>query len=474
MFCSCRANYQKIDPNMLVCPVCLGLPGTLPVINEKAVKYTVATGLALNCKIAENTKFDRKNYPYPDLMKGYQISQFDAPIASDGYLEIQGEEGSRFVRIERVHLEEDVAKLQHVQDEIKGKYSLVDVNRSGVPLMEIVGHPDLRSPLEARNYLTELRAILQYIGVTTGNMQEGSFRCDANVSIRPKGSDKYMTRTEVKNMNSFRAVYNALEYEVSRQTSIVDNGGKVAQETRGWIEDRGVTVSQRSKEYAHDYRFFPEPDLPPLNIDHQWVEHIKLGLPELPGERRKRFIDDYELPLYDIKQLTAYKQVADFFEDAVSLCTYEGVNLKSVSKSIGNWILGDVTRLINMKDVKINETKLRPSHLAELVRLIDNGVLSSTLAKPVLEESFKTGGSPAEIVENKGYNQINDLSVLRVAVLHSMEENPKAVSDYLKGKETAAQFVLGQVMKATKGKANPNLVMKLIKEVIGDLGLNSG
>ena len=468
MFCSCRANYQQVPPNNLVCPVCLGLPGALPVINKKAVRHTVATGLALNCKIAENTKFDRKNYPYPDLMKGYQISQFDNPIASDGYLEIEGEDGSRFIRIMRVHLEEDVAKLQHVQDSVKGKYSLVDVNRSGVPLMEIVGHPDLRSPLEARNYLTELRTILQYIGVTTANMQEGSFRCDANVSIRPKGSDDYMTRAEVKNMNSFRAVYSALEYEVSRQIDIVDNGGRVEQETRGWVEDRGVTVSQRSKEYAHDYRYFPEPDLPPLKIDHEWIQLIKGDLPELPGNRRQRFVDYYELSLYDSQQLTAYKELADFFEESVSLCTYEGANLKTVSKSVGNWMLGDVTRLIHVKDVKITEAKLRPFHLAQLVGLINEGVLSSTLAKSVLEECFDTGVRPAEIVENKGYNQINDLSVLRSAVVYSVKENPKAVKDYLNGKEMAAQFVLGQVMKVTKGKANPKLVMKLIKEIIDE------
>ena len=299
MFCSCRSDYQGAEPNSLVCPVCLGMPGVLPVINKKAVEYAIATGLALNCNIATRTKFDRKNYAYPDLMKGYQISQYDMPIAYGGHLDVETDGDKRTIGITRVHMEEDVAKLTHVRNSTGETFSLVDVNRSGVPLMEIVSEPDIRSPEEARQYLTTLRSILRYIGVSTGNMEEGNFRCDANVSIRPMGSSELSTRTEVKNMNSFRSVFSALEYEVERQRRVVEDGGRVVQETRGWQEDRAVTVSQRSKEHAHDYRYFPEPDLPELLPDPTWVAEIQASLPELPAQRRDRFVSQYGLPLYD-------------------------------------------------------------------------------------------------------------------------------------------------------------------------------
>ncbi|MBM3924504.1 MAG: Asp-tRNA(Asn)/Glu-tRNA(Gln) amidotransferase subunit GatB [SAR202 cluster bacterium] len=458
MFCSCRADYQTASPNTLVCPVCLGLPGTLPVINRRAVEFTMATGLALNCEIAPTTKFDRKNYPYPDLMKGYQISQYDSPIATKGLLEIESDSGKKKVGITRVHLEEDVAKLQHVNNPHGESFSLVDVNRSGVPLMEIVGEPDIRSAEEARQYLTTLRSILQYIGVTTGNMEEGSFRCDANVSIRPKGSSAFGTRTEIKNMNSFRSVYNALLYEVDRQAKVLDDGGRVVQETRGWVDDKGVTVSQRSKEHAHDYRYFPEPDLPPLVISREWVSLVKASLPELPSQRRDRFVGQYGLPLYDAEHLTSSKDVADFFESAVAK------GGQSRAKSISNWMLSDVTRVLNLKGQSLGESAFKPDHLSELVELIESGTLSNTLAKTVLEEGFESGKPPSQVVKEKGLAQISDTSVVEAAVQQAISENPKAVEDYIKGKDTASRFLVGQVMRLTRGKGNPTVVNELVKK----------
>ena len=470
MFCSCRADYQSAPPNSLVCPICLGMPGVLPVINKRAVEYTIITGLALNCSISPYTKFDRKNYPYPDLMKGYQISQYDTPIAIGGYLKIDAnnpqssENYTRKVGITRVHQEEDVAKLQHIRDSLGESHSLVDVNRSGVPLMEVVSEPDMRSPDEARQYLTSLHSILQYLEVSTGNMQDGSFRCDANVSIRPVGSIEYMSKVEVKNMNSFRAVYNALKYEVDRQTRIVENGGKVAQETRGWVEERSVTVSQRSKEYAHDYRYFPEPDLPPLVIDPAWVEEIRARLPELPAQRRVRFMDQYGLSLYDADLLTSGKPIADFFESSLGLKQLEPHLLKGRAKSISNWITVELGRLLNLNGIEISAARVTPAHIMELVELIDSGILSTTLAKTVLEESFDTGKAPGDIVKERGYVQLSDSSVVQSAVEEAISSNPQAVSDYLKGKEAAAKFLVGQVMKITSGKAEPALVHELVEE----------
>ena len=464
MFCSCRADYQTAAPNSLVCPICLGMPGVLPVINKRAVEYTLMTGLALNCCISPFTKFDRKNYPYPDLMKGYQISQYDTPITSDGYLDI-GENGrTTRVGITRVHLEEDVAKLRHVRDSASEPHSLVDVNRSGVPLMEIVSEPDMRSAEEARLYLTTVHTILQYLGVTTGNMQDGSFRCDANVSIRPAGAVEYMAKVEVKNMNSFRAVFNALKYEVDRQTRIVEDGGKVLQETRGWVEERNVTVSQRSKEYAHDYRYFPEPDLPPLVIDHTWVQEIRARLPELPPHRRARLMSQYGLPYYDANLLTASRATADYFESCLELVRLGPDLLGSRAKSISNWILVELGRLLNLSGTEIGAARTTPAHMVELVELIDSGTLSTTLAKMVLEECFESGRAPKDNVKERGHVQISDSSVVQSAVEEAIDSNPQAVSDYLNGKETAAKFLVGQVMKVTRGKAKPTLVNELVKE----------
>ena len=466
MFCSCRADYQPASPNSLVCPVCLGMPGVLPVINSVAVKYTIMTGLSLDCSISRHTKFDRKNYPYPDLMKGYQISQYEMPIATNGHLDIGSPVDGHATRIgiTRVHLEEDVAKLQHVRETGQEAYSLLDVNRSGVPLMEIVSEPDMRSPEEAWLYLTSLHAILTYLGVTTGNMQDGSFRCDANVSIRPVGTIEFMSRAEVKNLNSFRAVSNAIKYEVDRQSRVLEDGGKVMQETRGWIEERSVTVSQRSKEYAHDYRYFPEPDLPALEIDERWVEEIRADIPELPAMRRSRIMERYGLGTYDAGLLTASKATIDYFEACLGLEQVAPDLLKSRAKSIGNWMLVELGRLLNFNGIEINEARVTPAYMVELVELIDAGTLSTNLAKTVLEECFETGKAPGDIVEERGYVQISDHRVVESAVDEAMSSNPQAVSDYLKGKETAAKYLVGQVMKISKGKAKPALVNELVQE----------
>ena len=453
MFCSCRADYQSAPVNSRVCPVCLGLPGALPVINRKAVEYTIMTGLALNCEIPQLTKFDRKNYPYPDLMKGYQISQYDLPIAVEGHLDIASGENSRPIGVRRVHLEEDVAKLQHFPGD-GGGYSLVDVNRSGVPLMEIVSEPDIRSAEEARSYLTTLHSMLQYLDVTTGNMQDGSFRCDANISIRPAGSEEFGTRTEIKNMNSFRSVFQALNFEAGRQRRVVEGGGRVVQETRGWVEERAVTVSQRSKEEAHDYRYFPEPDLPPLDITPAWVEEIRACLPELAPQRRARFEEEYGLPEYDATLLTSSKDMADYFENATGL----GPGSQSHAKQVSNWILGDLSGLLNQENRDISQTPVSPEHLVELIGLVDDSTISVTMAKTVLEEAYTTGASPKRVVEERGYTLISDSSAVQSSVREALDANPKAIADYMAGKESAAKFLVGQVMKLTRGQAKPDLV----------------
>ena len=376
MFCGCRADYQSAPVNSRVCPVCLGLPGALPVINARAVEYTIRTGLALDCAIPRFTKFDRKNYPYPDLMKGYQISQYDLPIAVDGRLEIPLGDGVKTVGVRRVHLEEDVAKMQHFPGE-DGGYSLVDVNRSGVPLMEVVSEPDLRSADEARAYLMALHSLLQYLGVSTGNMQDGSFRCDANISLRPAGGDALGTRTEIKNMNSFRSVFQALNFEAERQRRTLESGGRVVQETRGWVEGRGVTVSQRSKEEAHDYRYFPEPDLPPLDLAPDWVERIRAGLPELAPQRCARFGREYGLPAYDARLLTVSKAMADYYERAAELAAASalaggaGRGRESWAKQVSNWMLGDLARLLNLENRDIADSPVSPEYLVELIGMVE-------------------------------------------------------------------------------------------------------
>ncbi len=464
MFCRCSADYASAPPNTHVCPVCLGMPGVLPVINKQAVEYTIMTALALDCTISEHTKFDRKNYPYPDLMKGYQISQYDAPIGHHGALTIDINGEKKKIGITRVHLEEDVAKLLHRAGPGGEGYSMVDVNRSGVPLMEVVGEPDLRSAEEARQYLIKLHSILQYLGVSTGNMEEGSFRCDANISIRPEDSAKSIAKVEVKNMNSFKAVYQALEYEAQRQRKSAAEGKRLIQETRGWVEAEGKTVSQRSKEYAHDYRYFPEPDLPPLAIKRDWVEEIRARLPELPEARRDRFVAEYGLPLYDADLLTNSKLMADYYEECVKL-TPQDESRKKHAKLVANWVIGEFSRLMNANNVDVNYMwkQISPAQLYGLIKLIESGVVSGPNAKEVFEEMYKSSKAAQEIIAERGLSQISDTQEIENSVVEVINLNPKPVEDFKAGKEQALKFLVGQVMKATKGRANPALVNEAIK-----------
>ena len=463
MYCGCSADYAAAPPNTHVCPVCLGMPGVLPVINRQAVEYTIMTALALNCTVSEYTKFDRKNYPYPDLMKGYQISQYDAPIGKDGWLGIEVDGRKRKIGITRVHLEEDVAKLLHRKAPDGEEYSLVDVNRSGVPLMEIVGEPDLRSPEEARQYLIKLRSILQYLGVSTGNMEEGSFRCDANISIRAEDSSKLGPKVEVKNMNSFRAVYQAMDYEAKRQRKAFSEGKKLAQETRGWVEEKAKTVAQRSKEYAHDYRYFPEPDLPPLSISREWVAEIRAKLPELPEDRRDRFMAEYGLPLYDADLLTGSKAMADYFESYMKDAPHKW-SPKESAKELSNWLLGEFLRLLNAQNLEIEDSRITAKKFWFLIDFIDRGVISRTAAKAVFEEMFNTGKSAEEIIRERGLSQISDTGELEAAIADVINSNTQAVSDYKSGREAALKFLVGQVMRATKGQANPAVAGDLLKK----------
>jgi aspartyl-tRNA(Asn)/glutamyl-tRNA(Gln) amidotransferase subunit B len=456
MFCGCRTDYASTPPNTHVCPVCLGMPGVLPVINEKAIECTVMTALALNCSIPEYTKFDRKNYFYPDLMKGYQISQYDAPIGKRGWLTVDSNGGRKRINITRVHLEEDTAKLLH-----RGDYSLIDVNRSGVPLMEVVSEPEISSPEEARDYLVKLHDILRYLGVSTANMEEGSFRCDANISIRPASSKEFLPKVEVKNMNSFRAIYRALKHEYGRQTDVLEEGGKLVQETRGWIEEAGITVLQRTKEYAEDYRYFPEPDLPPLVLDRAWIEEIKARLPELPEARRDRLMTQYGLSLYDANVLTSSKAMADYFEDCVKLMD------SSKAKSVSNWLLGDFSRLINATSIEVENVRIGPKHLAEMLDLVDNGAISGPAAKVVLEEMFRTGRRASEVIAEKELGQISDAGEIRGVVKQVLAANKGAAADYASGKQQALTFIIGQVMKTTKGRTNPGVVRDIIIQELG-------
>jgi len=464
MFCSCRSDYAAALPNTRVCPVCVGMPGVLPVINRRAVELTMMTALALNCSVGGYTKFDRKNYSYPDLMKGYQISQYDAPIGLNGWLNIEVDGQRKRAGITRVHLEEDVAKLIHRS--VGGEScSLVDINRSGVPLMEVVGEPDLASPEEARQYLIKLRSILQYLGVSTGNMEEGSFRCDANISIRPEGSKELLAKVEVKNMNSFRAVYRALEYEATRQRQAAAAGKRLVQETRGWVEETGKTVSMRSKEYAHDYRYFPEPDLPPLDLGPEWVAAVRAELTELPDARRERFVSDYGLPLYDAEQLTATRAMADYYESCLGTPAFTKLKADKGAKEVSNWLLGEVSRIINAGggDIAAFAETVSPVSLVELIKAT-YGAVNQATAKSVLEEMSQTGKRAAEIIAARGLSQISDSSELEAAAAAAIAANPQAVADYRAGKESAIKFLVGQVMKATRGRANPNLVNDLLKQ----------
>ena len=467
MFCGCKATYTGAEPNTHVCPVCLGMPGTLPVINEKAIELTVMTALSLNCKIAIDSKFDRKNYPYPDLMKGYQISQFDLPLTSKGWLNIEPEnQDDRKIGITRVHLEEDTARLVHRLDVTGDTYSLIDINRSGVPLMEVVGEPDLQSAEEARLYLTKLHTILQYLGVSTGNMDEGSFRCDANISLRKIGDPLPNWKVEVKNMNSFRAVYRALEFEIERQSNLIKNNQPIIQETRGWSEESLSTVSQRVKEYAHDYRYFPEPDLPPLIIDPKWVDQIRSTLPELPDSRRDRFCDYYGLSLYDASLLTSTKPTANYFEEAMQAYKPNKKELSTRAKITANWIIGDLTHLLNESDNTIETSPVNPLALSKLLDLMDDGKISIRMAKEIFEEMFADRTDPGLIMEKRGILQINDSEELSKIIENILANNQKAIEDYSKGKQNALGFLVGQVMRQTKGQANPQTANELVKTAL--------
>ena len=461
MFCSCSASYQYAPPNTVVCPVCMGMPGVLPVVNRKAVEHVIRTGLALGCQISHHTKFDRKNYPYPDLMKGYQISQYDLPIAHDGSMPIEVDGASRNAGITRVHLEEDVAKLLHRTEEFGEGYSLLDINRAGVPLMEIVGEPDLRSAEEARAYLVQLHTILQYIGVSTANMEDGNFRCDANISVRPKGEETLGTKVEIKNMNSFRAVHRALEFEAERQVAVIESGGRIVQETRGWVETDGVTVSQRTKEGASDYRYFPEPDLPPLEISSEWVSEIGSSLPELPQSRKDRLMTDLGLPEYNARLLTANRETADYFEAALDSNSKISPDF---ARAVSNWIIGEIARLSNQTGIGMADLKIRPGQIADLQKMVDDGALSSTMAKTVFEKMYQTGRSADDIAKSEGLTQISDTDAVSAAVERAIADNPDPVRDYLGGKQQAMGFLVGQVMKATRGQANPRMASQLVRE----------
>jgi aspartyl-tRNA(Asn)/glutamyl-tRNA(Gln) amidotransferase subunit B len=433
----------------------------LPVVNRLAVEFTVMTGLALQCEINEHSKFDRKNYPYPDLMKGYQISQYDAPLCSNGFVEIDVDGQTKRIGVTRVHLEEDTAKLFHRTSPWGEHYALVDVNRSGVPLMEIVSEPDIRSPAEARAYGLKLRQILRYIGVSDGDMEKGNMRFDTNVSLRPAGQTEFGAKVEIKNINSFRAVIGALEYEVERQRVILDEGGAVLQETRGWVEDRGLTVSQRTKELAHDYRYFPEPDLPPLHLSPEWVQELRSRLPELPEARRTRFVQDFGLSLYDADLLTSSRAQADFFEACVAASGNEAVNR---AKGLANWILGDLAHLLHEAGLEIEQSPLSPARLNALEDLVASGTISLKTAREILPQIFGTDRDPRKVVEELGLLQISDRDELGNTIARVVAASPQAVSDYKAGKAQAITYLVGQVMKETRGRANPSLVNALLKE----------
>ncbi|MFB7816211.1 Asp-tRNA(Asn)/Glu-tRNA(Gln) amidotransferase subunit GatB [Paenibacillus chitinolyticus] len=454
IFCGCSTSFGA-PPNTHTCPVCLGHPGVLPVLNRQAVEYAMKAAMALNCEIADVTKFDRKNYFYPDSPKAYQISQFDKPIGENGWIDIEVGGETKRIGITRLHLEEDAGKLTHVDG---GYASLVDFNRVGTPLVEIVSEPDLRSPEEARAYLEKLRAIMLYCDVSDVKMEEGSLRCDANISIRPVGQEKFGTRAELKNMNSFRGVQRGLEYEEIRQAEVLDGGGEVVQETRRWDEGQGKTISMRGKEESHDYRYFPDPDLVNLHIDAAWKERVKSSIPELPDARKARYVSEYGLPGYDAEVITASMKMADFFE--------ESLKYTSDAKVVSNWIMGDLLGYLNAGGLDFGEIRITGQGLGEMIGLIEKGTISNKIAKTVFKEMIESGKAPQQIVEEKGLVQISDEGAIKSVVEQVVAGNPQSVADYKAGKEKAVGFLVGQVMKETKGKANPGLVNKLIVETL--------
>lgn len=452
MFCSCPVvDSTQAAPNTTVCPVCMGMPGVLPVVNQKAVEYGIRVGLALECQIAPVSIFARKNYFYPDLPKGYQISQFEFPLAENGRLVIETSRGPKEIRVRRAHLEEDAGKLTHINHDGEA-YTIVDLNRAGVPLLEIVSEPDMHTAEEAVAYATALRSIVQYVGINSGDMEKGVIRFEANISVRPEGSQELGTRTEVKNLNSFRALERSIDYEIQRQSALLDQGGKVVQETLGWDDKQGVTYSRRSKEEAHDYRYFPEPDLPPLAVSREWVETIQASLPELPAARAARFKRDYELTPYDTDLLVSDKKTGDYFEAAVKA----GRDLPA--KALANWILGELFSQMKQAGQRIEDIRVRPEQIAGLVRSVQQGEINQTTGKVVFEEMFRTGEDPAEIIQRKGLSLISDSGFISALVSQALADHPKEVQSYLNGKENLANWFFGQVMAAARGQAAPNVV----------------
>ena len=452
IFCSCPTEFGG-EPNTHCCPVCMAMPGALPVLNKKVVEYAIKAGLATNCDIARISKNDRKNYFYPDLPKSYQISHFDMPLCTKGYVEIETEDGPKKIGLVRIHIEEDAGKLNH--DEF-GRGSLVDLNRSGVPLIEIVSEPDMRSTKEVESYLKKLKSILEYIEVSDCKMQEGSLRADVNVSVRKKGDKEFGTRTEMKNMNSFRSITRAIEYEAMRQVEVIEQGGKIYQETLRWDEVSGKTFSMRDKENAQDYRYFPEPDLGIIKISDEMIENIKKTLPEMPESRKERYIKEFKLPEYDSNILTSSKYLSDLFEKATEKCH----NPKAVS----NWIMTDITRILNEKEQEPNDIPFKAEDLGKLVELIDKGTISSKIAKQVLEEMFENPKDPEDIIKEKGWIQISDEGAIKEVVTKILEANPASIADFKAGKDRALGFLVGQAMKETRGKANPQMLNKMFLE----------
>ena len=458
IFCSCPAEFGA-SPNSNVCPVCLGLPGALPVLSREAVELAIEAGIALHCKVNPFSRFARKNYFYPDLPKGYQISQYDQPLAEHGYVDIQTETGKKRIGVTRVHMEDDAGKSIHDGFKDSDQYTYVDLNRSGTPLIEIVSEPDMRTSDEAYAYVTELKQVLQYIGVSDCDMEKGQLRCDANVSVRLRGAEKFGTKAEVKNLNSFRFLKMALEYEIERQVGLIEAGEKVVQETRLYNVETGRTVSMRSKEQAHDYRYFPEPDLVPLRVSESWLAQVKARLPELPAERRERFVNEYDLREYDAQVLSLTRETGDYFEAAMKV--------SGDGRATANWVTGDLMALLKVSGKEITESPVRAEHLGELVALINKGELSGKLAKEVLPKMFETGDAASVVMEREGLKQISDSGALEKIVDDVLAGNPKQVEQYKSGKTAVVGFLVGQVMKASRGQANPAAVNELLKARLG-------
>ncbi len=461
MFCSCKNDPDEKRPNFNVCPICLGHPGTLPVINQETVRKVIKTGLSLNCEIPESSKFDRKNYFYPDLPKGYQISQYDKPFCKKGYLDIDGKR----IGVTRVHLEEDTGRLLHPD---KANHSLVDLNRAGIPLMELVTEPDIVSGKEARRFAEELRLILKYLGVSDADMEKGQMRAEVNISLRPEGAEKFGTKVEIKNLNSFRSVEKSIDYEIERQTKALESGEKIIQETRGWDDAKGITVSQREKEEAHDYRYFPEPDLPTLELDRDFVSSVKKEMPELPQQKRKRFATEYFLDEKAIEVFVLNKDLSEYLEKIVS--EFESrISLKEVRaliKTAANYLITDLQGLLQGAVFVEKNCKITPENFAEFITMIQSGKISSKIAKMVLEEMFKTGADPEHIIEEKGISQISDEGEIEAAAKAVIDKNSKAVEEYKKGKTAVLQFLVGQVMAQTSGRAEPNAVQQMLQKLM--------